>query len=56
MYGAAAGIIYGLYFAVDHLGVNAEWSAGVAASMVVGALGGATIGAAIALARNLLVH
>ena len=56
MYGAAAGIIYAPYLAVDRLGVNPDWNAWVVESMIGGAVGGAILGALIAGARNFLAR
>jgi len=52
LYGAAVGILYGLYSGVNHMGANAEWVGG----MVVGIGGGAATGAIIAGARNFLLR
>jgi hypothetical protein len=51
LYGAAVGILYGLYFGVNHMGTN-EW----VGDMFVGVVGGAATGAIIAGARNFLLR
>jgi hypothetical protein len=56
LYGAAVGLLYGLYFALNHLGANAEWDPHTFGGMVGGAVGGAATGALIAGARNFLVR
>ena len=55
-YGAAIGVLYGLYFGLPQVGAGAGWHPPTFAGMLIGIGGGAAIGAIFAVARNFLVR